>query len=111
MMSEGDFGRDGYTVFRGVLDAALLTEIDGHIGWCSARRPDTRPEHLVLHDAFMARLVSDPRLLDVQGAVESLPQISMTSEPNENRQRIAAGAENLVAVTVAVTRRKSNAAK
>ena len=47
---------------------------------------------------------TDPRLLDVQGAVESLPQISVTSEPNENRQRIAAGAENLVAPTVAPTR-------
>ncbi len=49
---------------------------------------------------------TDPRLLDVQGAVESLPQISTTSEPNESRQRIAAGAENFspsaVAVPVAV---------
>ncbi|MFM9962946.1 MAG: tyrosine-type recombinase/integrase, partial [Planctomycetaceae bacterium] len=49
---------------------------------------------------------SDPRLLDVQGAVESLPQISTTSEPNDNRQRMAAGAETFspsaVAVLVAV---------
>ncbi len=49
---------------------------------------------------------TDPRLLDVQGAVESLPQISTTLEPNDNRQRIAAGAENFspsaVAVLVAV---------
>ena len=49
---------------------------------------------------------TDPRLLDVQGAVESLPQISTTSEPNDNRQRMAAGAENFspsaVAVLVAV---------
>ena len=44
-----------------------------------------------------------PRLLDVQGAVGSLPQISTTTESNENRQRIAAGAENLVAPTVALT--------
>lgn len=44
----------------------------------------------------------DPRLLDVQGAVESLPEFSVTNEPAENRQRIAFGAENLVAVTVAV---------
>lgn len=40
---------------------------------------------------------TDPRLLDVQGAVESLPQISTTADPNENRQRIAAGAESLTA--------------
>ena len=45
---------------------------------------------------------TDPRLLDVQGAVESLPQIFVTNEPAENWQRIAAVAENLVAVTVAV---------
>ena len=46
---------------------------------------------------------TDPRLLDVQGAVESLPQISVTSEPNAQRQRMAAGAENLVAPLVAPT--------
>ena len=41
------------------------------------------------------------RLLDVQGAVESLPEFSVTNEPAESRQRIAAGAENLVAPLVA----------
>ncbi len=50
---------------------------------------------------------TDPRLLDVQGAVESLSQISTTSEPNDDRQRMAAGAENFspsaVAVLVAVS--------
>ncbi len=40
---------------------------------------------------------TDPRLLDVQGAVESLPEFSVTNEPAENRQRLAAGAENLTA--------------
>ncbi len=49
---------------------------------------------------------TDPRLLDVQGAVESLPEFSVTNDPAENRQRIAAGAENfqpsMVAVPVAV---------
>jgi len=38
---------------------------------------------------------TDPRLLDVQGAVESLPEFTVTNDPNENRQRIAAGAETL----------------
>ena len=47
---------------------------------------------------------TDPRLLDVQGAVESLPSMSVTSDPTENRQRIAVGAENLVAPLVAPTR-------
>ena len=43
-----------------------------------------------------------PRLLDVQGAVESLPHISTTADPTENRQRLAAGAENFTPSTVAV---------
>ena len=47
---------------------------------------------------------TDPRLLDVQGAVESLPSMSVTSDPTESRQRIAVGAENLVAPLVAPTR-------
>ena len=38
----------------------------------------------------------------MQGAIESLPQISVTSEPNENRQRIAAGGEDLSLPSVAV---------
>ena len=50
---------------------------------------------------------TDPRLLDVQGAIESLPQISTTLEPFENKHRMAAGAETFtpsaVAVPVAVT--------
>ena len=46
---------------------------------------------------------TDPRLLDVQGAVESLPQISVTNEPTDNRQRIAAGAESLVTPSVTPT--------
>ena len=46
---------------------------------------------------------TDPRLLDMQGAVESLPSISTTtSDTNENRQRIAAGAENFLPPAVAV---------
>ncbi len=45
---------------------------------------------------------TDPRLLDVQGAVESLPQFSTTLDPTESRQRIAVGAENLTLSTVAV---------
>ena len=45
---------------------------------------------------------TDPRLLDVQGAVESLPSMSVTSEPTENRQCVAAGAENFTPRSVAV---------
>ena len=47
-------------------------------------------------------IYTDPRLLDVQGAVESLPHISTTAVPNENRQRIAVGTESLSPSSVAV---------
>ena len=46
---------------------------------------------------------TDPRLLDVQGAVESLPSMSDTSDPTENRQRMAAGAENFASCSVTPT--------
>jgi len=48
---------------------------------------------------------TDPRLLDVQGAVESLPEFTLTNDTAESRQRIAAGAETFVpsAVTPTVT--------
>jgi integrase len=38
---------------------------------------------------------TDPRLLDVQGAVESLPSFSVLNDPNQTHQRIAAGAETV----------------
>ncbi len=52
-----------------------------------------------------ANVYTDPRLLDVQGAIEALPEFSSTSEPYEHRQRMAAGAETLAspAVTPTVT--------
>ncbi len=45
---------------------------------------------------------TDPRLLDVQGAVESLPSMTLPSDRTENRQRIAVGAENFARCSVAV---------
>ena len=59
------YERDGYVVFRNVLDFDLIAEMNGHIDWCAARLPDMRPEHLVIYDAFLARVVSDPRLLAI----------------------------------------------
>ena len=46
---------------------------------------------------------TDPRMLDIQGAVESLPSMSVTSDATENRQRMAAGAETLVSPSVTPT--------
>jgi len=64
-----DFDRNGYAVFRNVLDAELVAEASCHVDWLMARNPDLRPEHLghklLGSDPFWLRLVSDPRLLDI----------------------------------------------
>ena len=61
--------RDGYVVFRDVLDADLMAEASDHVDWLAARHPDLRPENyhhvLMRTDPFWVRLVSDPRLLDI----------------------------------------------
>jgi ectoine hydroxylase-related dioxygenase (phytanoyl-CoA dioxygenase family) len=63
------YEREGYHIFRGVLDAELVAEIDEHIGWLQQHHPDGRPEFLdhapVADDPFWARLVGDDRLLDI----------------------------------------------
>ncbi|MFM7321155.1 MAG: phytanoyl-CoA dioxygenase family protein [Armatimonadota bacterium] len=61
--------RDGYVIFRNVLDADLVAEASAHVDWLAARHPDLRPENyhhrLMRTDPFWLRLVSDPRLLDI----------------------------------------------
>ncbi len=63
------FGRDGYAVFRGVLDPELIAETSAHIAWLLERNPGLRPEqlhHWLMKDnPFWVRLISDPRLLDI----------------------------------------------
>ncbi len=74
------FERDGYVIFRGVLDAALVAEAAAHVGWLTARRAAQAWEDsghgLVAADPFWVRLASDERLLDV---VETLigPDIAL----------------------------------
>lgn len=64
-----EFERDGYTIFRGVLDRDLIEEMSGHVAWLQARHPDVRPERLghtyLRDDPFWLRVVSDDRLLDI----------------------------------------------
>lgn len=64
-----DFERDGYTIFRNVIDQGLVEEGRRHIEWLQEHHPDLRPEQLntdlVQHDPFWVRLVGDDRLLDV----------------------------------------------
>lgn len=65
----GDFDRDGYVIFRGVLDAELIGEVHGHVAWLQRQHPELRPEQLghqlLRDDPFWLRLVSDERLLDI----------------------------------------------
>jgi len=63
------FEREGYSIFRNVLDQALIRESSNHIDWLLEQNPGLRPEQLhhslMTNDPFWVRLVSDPRLLDI----------------------------------------------
>lgn len=63
------YERDGYVIFREVLDSDLIAEASDHVEWLQERHPDLRPERLgtelVADDPFWVRLVSDDRLLDI----------------------------------------------
>jgi phytanoyl-CoA hydroxylase len=63
------YDREGYAIFRNVLDTGLVREASNHIEWLLERNPGVRPEQLghrlVANDPFWVRLVSDDRLLDV----------------------------------------------
>ncbi|MEM7034485.1 MAG: phytanoyl-CoA dioxygenase family protein [Chloroflexota bacterium] len=59
------YEKDGYTIYRNVLDANLISEIQGHIEWSREKLNVTKPGPFADHDAFFARLVSDPRLLQI----------------------------------------------
>ncbi|NDL59174.1 phytanoyl-CoA dioxygenase family protein [Phytoactinopolyspora mesophila] len=64
-----DFQRDGYVVFRNVVDADLIKEMNGHVEWLQRRHPEVRPEQLghtyLRDDPFWVHVVSDQRLLQV----------------------------------------------
>ena len=66
---KAQFDRDGYAIFRNVVDADLIREASSHIDWLIARHPELRPEQLwhtlVPGDPFWVRLISDDRLLDI----------------------------------------------
>ncbi|OZM77049.1 phytanoyl-CoA dioxygenase family protein [Pseudonocardia sp. MH-G8] len=64
-----DYERDGYVIFRNVLDPELINEVNGHVEWLQRKHPEVRPEQLghefLRDDPFWVRLVSDDRLLDI----------------------------------------------
>lgn len=63
------FDKQGYAIFRNVIDSELIAETREHVAWLMRRHPELRPENLghtlVGQDPFWVRLVSDDRLLDV----------------------------------------------
>lgn len=63
------YEKEGYAIFRNVLDAELIREASAHVEWLQKKHPDIRPEKLdwflVLNDPFWVRLVADDRLLDI----------------------------------------------
>lgn len=63
------YERDGYAIFREIIDTDLVSEASAHVDWLKEKHPGRRGEDLghdlVASDAFWVRLVSDPRLLDI----------------------------------------------
>lgn len=63
------YERDGYVIFRKVIDAGLIAEAAEHVQWLQERHPELRAEHLdsnlIEMDPFWVRLVGDDRLLDI----------------------------------------------
>ncbi|APU21345.1 phytanoyl-CoA dioxygenase family protein [Actinoalloteichus sp. GBA129-24] len=64
-----EYAEQGFSIIRGVVPPEVLDEVRVHVGWLTRKYPDLRPEHfhhpLIRNDAFWARLVSDPRLVDI----------------------------------------------
>jgi ectoine hydroxylase-related dioxygenase (phytanoyl-CoA dioxygenase family) len=63
------YQRDGYVVFRDVIDSELIAEAADHVAWLERQHPEVRPEqlgHMFLRDdPFWVRLISDERLVDL----------------------------------------------
>jgi phytanoyl-CoA hydroxylase len=70
-LSEGrrQYERDGFVIFRNVLDAEIIEQASRHVAWLQQCHPELRGEdlghQLVAKDPFWARLISDDRLLDI----------------------------------------------
>jgi ectoine hydroxylase-related dioxygenase (phytanoyl-CoA dioxygenase family) len=69
MNAQTQFQRDGYVVFRDVIDVELIAEASDHVEWLAKRHPEVRPERLghrfLRDDPFWVRLISDDRLVDI----------------------------------------------
>src|SRR5229473_1043123 len=62
------YEREGYAVFRNVLDPALMRQVNEHVAWLLTK-PGVTPENIGHHerssDPFWLNLVGDDRLLDI----------------------------------------------
>lgn len=69
MTPREQYDRDGYVIFRNVLDADLIAEASRHVEWLEKQNPGRSTEELdcdlVTNDPFWVRLVGDSRLLDI----------------------------------------------
>ena len=63
------YEKDGYVIFRGILDKALTDEAFNHVDWLLKKHPSLKPDELnfdlARDDPFWLRLVSDERLLNI----------------------------------------------
>jgi phytanoyl-CoA hydroxylase len=64
-----EYADQGFSIIRNVVPSDLLDEVRAHVDWLTDKYPDLRPEHLhhplLRDDAFWARLISDPHLVDI----------------------------------------------
>lgn len=67
--ASAEYTEQGFSIIRNVVPADVLDEARAHVDWLTRKYPDLRPEHfhhpLIRNDAFWARLVSDPHLVDI----------------------------------------------
>ena len=45
-VERAQYDREGYTIYRNVLDADLVAEASDHVDWLLQKNPDVRPEQL-----------------------------------------------------------------
>jgi phytanoyl-CoA hydroxylase len=64
-----EYEKNGFVVFRNVIDQELIAEANNHVKWLTQKYPDLRPEHfhhpLMRNDAFWVRLVTDEKLQNI----------------------------------------------
>ena len=94
------YEKDGYGIFRGILDKTLTDEAFNHVDWLLKKHPRLEPDELnfdlARDDPFWLRLVSDERLLDIAeifvgSDIASLPPTTSASPPIRTPGTLASG--------------------